>query len=123
LLVLLVLAAIAGATYQALGNRADERRFPPPGMSSKDFADEFHAIWVNDLQVREARLSTRGERIIVDSTHMMPFERPDAIIAAVRQVCAAVNIGKSGETVSSGVHSKKVMSHAALRSVLRSQKS
>ena len=60
------------------------------GTSKKDFED-FRTLWVNDLQMREAHLSTRGNRIIVpDSGHMIPYERPDTIVSAVRDVCAAV---------------------------------
>src|SRR5580693_5602791 len=33
LLVLVILAAVVGASYQALGNRADARRFPQQGKS------------------------------------------------------------------------------------------
>ena len=66
----------------------------PPGLpkdvSQKD-VDDFHAAWVNDLQVQEAHLSTRGKQIVVpDSDHMIPFERPDAVISAIREVCDAV---------------------------------
>src|SRR5215471_2165924 len=44
--------------------------------------------WVNDLQLRLMRLSRRGKRLIVaDSGHDMPAERPDAIVAAVRELC------------------------------------
>ena len=58
----------------------------PKGLSPKDFSD-FREIWVNDLQVRESHLSTRGKQIIVpDSDHMIPFERPDTITAAIREV-------------------------------------
>jgi pimeloyl-ACP methyl ester carboxylesterase len=53
--------------------------------------EEFHKVWINELQVRLARLSTRGKQIVVpDSTHMIPLERPDAVISAVREVCEAV---------------------------------
>ena len=73
----------------------------PPGISVKDF-DDFRAIWVNELQVKESQLSTRGKRIMVpDSDHMIPFERPDTIVDALREVCAAANPAnttKSGET-------------------------
>jgi pimeloyl-ACP methyl ester carboxylesterase len=49
--------------------------------------EDFRAIWVNELQVKEAQLSTRGKRIIVPGgDHMIPFERPDAIVAAIREV-------------------------------------
>jgi len=73
----------------------------PSGFPKKEF-DEFHEIWVNDLQVKEASLSTRGKRIMVpDSDHMIPFERPDTIVAAIREVSTAANTAKSSETVSS----------------------
>lgn len=58
----------------------------PPGITQTEL-DEFHQIWVNDLQVREAHLSTRGKQILVpDSTHMIPMERPDAIVSAIHEV-------------------------------------
>jgi pimeloyl-ACP methyl ester carboxylesterase len=65
----------------------------PPGMSKKDL-DEYHRIWVSDLQVRLIRLSTRGKQIIVsDSGHMIPMEKPERVVGAIREVCNAV-IGK-----------------------------
>jgi hypothetical protein len=75
------------------GKSADASQLPP-GFPKKEF-DDFHEVWVNDLQVKEAHLSTRGERIMVpDSDHMIPFERPDAIVAAIRAVCNAANAAK-----------------------------
>jgi pimeloyl-ACP methyl ester carboxylesterase len=63
----------------------------PPGLPKKDM-DDFRTIWVNELQVKEAQLSTQGKRIIVpDSDHMIPFERPDVIVSAIREVCTARN--------------------------------
>ena len=54
-------------------------------------ARAFHQVWVNDLQVRLARLSTRGRQVIVpDSNHGIPVERPDAVAAAIRDVCGEV---------------------------------
>ncbi len=59
-------------------------------VQDKDWA-ELQNIWINQLQVELAKLSTRGKRIMVpDSDHMIPLERPDAVISAVREVCAAV---------------------------------
>jgi hypothetical protein len=56
--------------------------------------------------VKESQLSTRGKRIMVpDSDHMIPFERPDTIVAAIREVCAAAsasNTAKPAETASPG---------------------
>jgi pimeloyl-ACP methyl ester carboxylesterase len=68
----------------------------PEVLSKKDF-DDFRQIWVNELQVKEAQLSTRGRRIMVpDSDHMIPFERPDAIVSAIRDVYAASTNAGSG---------------------------
>ncbi|MBK7928704.1 MAG: alpha/beta hydrolase [Bryobacterales bacterium] len=55
---------------------------------SADDQRAFEQTWVNDLQLRLTRLSARGKRIIVpDSGHDIPGERPDAVIAAIREVC------------------------------------
>jgi len=68
-----------------------DRKLLPAGITQKDL-DDLRQLWINDLQVREARQSTRGKRIMVpDSDHMIPFERPDTIVAAIREVCDAVN--------------------------------
>lgn len=79
----------------------------PPGITKKDM-DDFHTLWVNDLQVKESQLSTRGKRIIVpDSDHMIPFERPDTIVSAIREVYSDLNASpavKTQETRASGSH-------------------
>ena len=63
----------------------------PPGFPAKAY-DDFLLIWRNDLQVREAHLSTRGRQIIVpDSDHMIPFERPDTVISAIHDVFTAAS--------------------------------
>jgi pimeloyl-ACP methyl ester carboxylesterase len=88
------------------GKSADASQLPL-GFPKKEF-DDFHEVWVNDLQMKEAHLSTRGERIMVpDSTHMIPFERPDTIVAAIHEVWTAANAAsassnaaKPSETVS-----------------------
>ncbi len=88
------------------GKSADASQLPP-GFPKKEF-DDFHEIWVNDLQVKESQLSTRGKRIMVpDSDHMIPFERPDTIVAAIREVCTASNTAtpaKSSETAATAAH-------------------
>ena len=58
------------------------------GLSKQDF-EAFQRIWVDDLQMRLARLSTRGKRIMVSgSGHDIPSDRPDAIVKAVRELRA-----------------------------------
>ena len=57
-----------------------------PGESNPDFA-AFHDIWMKELQPRLARLSTRGRQVIVpNSDHMIPFEQPQAVVGAIREV-------------------------------------
>ena len=49
----------------------------------------YEKTWVANLQLRLARLSRRGDQAIVsNSGHDMPTDRPDAIVDAVRQLCA-----------------------------------
>lgn len=63
----------------------------PPGLQTKDIED-FRAIWVNELQAKLAQLSTQGKRIMVpDSDHMIPFERPGAVVSAIREVSGTAN--------------------------------
>jgi pimeloyl-ACP methyl ester carboxylesterase len=51
-------------------------------------------LWINVLQAEEAHLSTRGKQIVVpDSGHMIPFERPDAVVSAVKEVWSAARAG------------------------------
>lgn len=58
------------------------------GLTDKDM-DDFHEIWANQLQVGLAKLSTKGRQVLVaDSTHMIPMERPDAVVSAIREVWA-----------------------------------
>ena len=59
------------------------------GLSRHDF-DEFQRIWVEDLQMRLARLSSRGRRIMVqESGHDIPSDRPESIVRAVHELCAS----------------------------------
>ena len=70
----------------------------PKGVSMEEMR-EFRKTWVNDLQVRQARLSTRGKQIIVpDSTHMIPLERPDTVVNAIHEVCDAVKAGPTAKS-------------------------
>ena len=55
-------------------------------LSKHDY-EEFNRIWRDDLQMRLARLSTRGERILVpNSGHDLPSESPEVIVSAVEKV-------------------------------------
>lgn len=67
---------------------------PDPSLRTKlgdADAEAFHSAWVNELQPKLAALSSRGKRIVLpDSGHDVPFDRPDAIVDAVREVVEQV---------------------------------
>ena len=76
------------------GKSADAKDLPP-GVPPQEM-QAFQKTWKEDLQVREARLSTRGKQIVVpDSTHMISMERPDAVASAIREVCEGVKSDSS----------------------------
>lgn len=54
---------------------------PDPGDD-----EPYVRAWVDELQPGLARLSNRGRLIHVDSNHMIPYERPEAITEAVREM-------------------------------------
>lgn len=59
------------------------------GLSKQEY-DDFERTWVDVLQMRLARLSTSGKRIVLpDSGHDIPSDRPDSIVNAVQEVRAA----------------------------------
>jgi pimeloyl-ACP methyl ester carboxylesterase len=58
-------------------------------LLSKEQSDKQNDMWINVLQVEEARLSTRGKQVVVPgSGHMIPYERPDYVVSAIREVWA-----------------------------------
>jgi pimeloyl-ACP methyl ester carboxylesterase len=63
---------------------------PIDGLT-QDGVVAFQRMWIEDLQPRLARLSTRGKLVVLpNSGHNIPAERPDAVVEAVRQICTAV---------------------------------
>ena len=60
--------------------------FKPNGAVSPEQAAEWNRLWVHELQPQLAQLSTRGKQIVVDSGHLIPFEKPDAVVKAVDEV-------------------------------------
>jgi pimeloyl-ACP methyl ester carboxylesterase len=56
----------------------------PDGLEKE--AQEYHEVWVHQLQSSLAKLSTRGREIIVDAHHGIAGEAPEAVVSAVRQV-------------------------------------
>jgi pimeloyl-ACP methyl ester carboxylesterase len=57
-----------------------------PGVPKQD-ADQFFDTWVGQLQPRLVDLSTNGSQLVLlNSHHLIPFEQPQAIVDAVKQV-------------------------------------
>ena len=84
-----------------LGNRplivltAGKMTFTPEPFLTKEIEDKLRNVWIHELQAEQARLSTRGKQIIVpDSGHVIMLERPDAVVAAIREVWSEVREGR-----------------------------
>ena len=86
------------AQVRSAGNLGDRplivltagKPYDPEPLLTKTDLEKQRNMWIDVLQVEEAHLSTRGRQIIVpDSGHMIPFERPDAVISAIREVWSA----------------------------------
>jgi pimeloyl-ACP methyl ester carboxylesterase len=71
------------------GHSASDQDLKSSGETRKDY-DTIAAVW-QALQGEEASWSTRGRLVLVpDSGHYIQFDRPDVVIAAVRDVVASV---------------------------------
>jgi hypothetical protein len=45
------------------------------------------SLWINFFHVQEAHLSTRGKQIVLpERSHMIPYDRPDAVVSAIKDV-------------------------------------
>ena len=59
---------------------------------SEEDQTAYEQTQINDLQLRLAHLSKSGrQEVVSDSGHDMPSDRPDAIVTAVRELCAPQN--------------------------------
>jgi pimeloyl-ACP methyl ester carboxylesterase len=69
-----------------------------PSVSREDA----RRIWVEELQAHLARLSTHGKQVVLmDSGHGVPDDRPDAVVAAIREVWTAGAQGPTAGTEAS----------------------
>ena len=67
------------------------RPYPPDPLLTKEQMERQNNLWINVLSVQEAHLSRRGKQIIVpDSTHMILYDRPDAVVSAIHDVWTEV---------------------------------
>ena len=57
---------------------------------------EFERGW-DQLMNQSARLSTRGKRVIADhSGHLIPLDRPDVVVNAMRDIVSEVRARSTG---------------------------
>jgi pimeloyl-ACP methyl ester carboxylesterase len=64
-------------------------KFRPKGAPPEK-EQEWHRLWLEDLQPGLARLSTRGRQIIADSGHLIPLEAPGEVVKAVGEVLSMI---------------------------------
>lgn len=72
---------------------AGRNAWPRPSETA-DTAAARHAAWIA-MHDEIAALSSRGERRTIDAGHVMTFERPDVVIAAIEEVLALARRGDS----------------------------
>ncbi|HEU0236131.1 MAG TPA: alpha/beta fold hydrolase [Candidatus Limnocylindrales bacterium] len=86
-------AALRSAGITSLGDLplvvlSHSRAEGTPPQLGPEVASAYEAVW-QELQVRQAALSTRGRRVVVDGAgHDIPSERPDVVVVAIREVLA-----------------------------------
>ena len=104
------LAAAAGCTLEdnvaqvrAAGNLEDRplivltspKQFDYDDPAQTKEASVFFEIWVHQLQPQLAHLSTRGRQVVVpDASFGIPYEEPEAVVQAVREVVTEVRAAR-----------------------------
>ncbi|MSV29090.1 MAG: alpha/beta hydrolase [Bryobacterales bacterium] len=68
---------------------AGKAEYDPSNATEAKLANDEQQIWIHDLQAQLATLSTRGKQLTVNSTHGIPWEAPENVVDAVREVIAA----------------------------------
>jgi len=60
--------------------------FPPDPLVPGNVTERKKQVWM-ELHAAQARLSSHGRQIVVgNSSHVIPYDRPDAVIGAIREV-------------------------------------
>lgn len=83
----------------------------------------FHEIWLHQLQPQLARLSTRGQQVIVENSgHAID---PDAVLKAIREVVMEIRDGSSSNSAehpAPAVHDSRKATSGSTRLALRAGK-
>ena len=93
-----VFATLSAAQVRSAGNLGDRPLIVLTATRQDDISPEIplkdaqteEDLWVHQLQPELARLSTHSKQIVVDSSHEMPTEHPEAVISAIHDVWVAV---------------------------------
>jgi pimeloyl-ACP methyl ester carboxylesterase len=94
-----VFSTLSAAQVRSAGNLGDRPLIVltatrqddiPLEIPPKD-AQAVDDLWVHQLQPELARLSTHGKQIVVDSSHEMPTEHPEAVVSAIHEVWLAAH--------------------------------
>lgn len=71
-----------------------EMTFSPDPLMSQEIQMQLRDLWINELQGQLAKLSTGGRQIVLkDSSHLVQFEDPEAVISAVQEVWLEASTG------------------------------
>jgi pimeloyl-ACP methyl ester carboxylesterase len=70
---------------------AGKAEFDPSDPKEAREATEDQEVWIHELQAQFVRLSSRGKQVVIaNSAHGIPWEAPDAVADAVREVVTIV---------------------------------
>jgi pimeloyl-ACP methyl ester carboxylesterase len=94
-----VFSTLSAAHVRSAGTLGDRPLIVLTATTQDDIAPEIppsdaqaeEDLWVQQLQPQLARLSTHGKQIVVDSSHEMPTEHPEVVIAAIHEVWLAAH--------------------------------
>jgi pimeloyl-ACP methyl ester carboxylesterase len=95
-----VFSSLSAAQVRSAGNLGDRPLIVLTATRQDDIAPEIprkdaeaeEDLWVHQLQPELARLSSDGKQIVVDSSHEMPTQHPEAVISAIHDVWLAARV-------------------------------
>ena len=94
-----VFSTLSAAQVRSAGNLGDRPLIVLTATRQDDISPEIppndaqaeEDLWVHQLQPELAHLSTRGKQIVVDSSHEIPTEHPEAVVSAIHEVWSAAH--------------------------------
>ena len=94
-----VFSTLSAAQVRSAGTLGDRRLIVLTATRQEDISSEIppqdaqaeEDLWVHQLQPELARLSTHGKQIVIDSSHEIPTEHPEAVVSAIHEVWLAAH--------------------------------